>query len=154
MVLSLITAGPVYGCKGGGVQLKGLWRPAPAEVRIAGAVISVVGLAAVVFALVLVGGLIAGMTTGGASAVLAEAVYYLVLGAGIGVCGGGLTLGHTWARTPSLVLGLIVALLGWYMTGPSDRPWIGVPVIVAGAVVVVLLFRRASQIWAESERGD
>jgi hypothetical protein len=56
-------------------------------------------------------------------------------------------MGKTWARSPSLVAALLVAGVGWYTTGPSGQPGYGVPLMVLGVTVVVLLFRRPSRAW-------
>lgn len=126
-------------------------RPAPTAIRIAGGLILFVALVSVSFAAVLVVRLIAGATATGVSDVLAQALFFVTLGVGIGFVGGSLLLGRRWARTPSFMVALIVALLGWYMTGPSGQPLVGIPVIVLGVVAVVLLFLRASQFWANSD---
>ncbi|WP_113694289.1 hypothetical protein [Amycolatopsis albispora] len=121
-------------------------QPAPREVRFAGALTAIPGLASVVIAVVL---LVTAFGAEGARAgnIYAEAGYYAVLGAGTMACGIGLLLGHTWARSPSVVVALMVAGIGWYSAGPSGRPGFGVPLIIGGLVVVVLLFRRPSRAW-------
>lgn len=127
-------------------------QPAPRDIRVAGALTALPGLAAVTFAIVLVVSAVTeSTTTPGGNSVLGEAAYYAILGAGVTACGVGLLLGHTWARSPALVLALIVAALGWYMAGPSGRPLFGVPIIVIGLAVLVLLFRAPAREWAESD---
>lgn len=118
--------------------------PAPREVRLAGAITVLPGLALLAIAVVLAVG------SGGAPGnnVYAEIIYYVVLAAGVLACAAGLLLGKTWARSPALVVGLLLIGVGWYATGPSGQPGYGVPVMLAGAAVVVLLFRRASRAWA------
>ncbi|PRX49078.1 hypothetical protein B0I33_103111 [Prauserella shujinwangii] len=121
--------------------------PAPREVRLAGALTVLPGLA-----LLAVGAGIAVDSLGRPSApgnnVYAEVAYYAVLALGVLACAAGLLLGKTWARSPSLVVALLLVGVGWYTTGPSARPEFGLPLMVVGVLVVVLLFRRPARAWA------
>lgn len=131
------------------MRLAELLQPAPREIRVAGAITAVPGLAAVVFAVVLVIGAITGTgTTTGGNSVLGEAAYYAILGGGLLACGIGLLLGYVWARSPSLVLALILLGLGWYLAGPSHQPLWGTPVAAVAVLLIVLLFRAPSRAWA------
>ncbi|KID28652.1 hypothetical protein [Prauserella rugosa] len=121
--------------------------PAPREVRYAGLLTALPGLGLIVIALVLA-------FTGTSRDLLAEVSYYVVLGAGVLACAAGLLLGKTWARSPSLVVALILIGVGWYAAGPSDQAGYGVPIMIAGVVVIVLLFRRDSRAWALGQRPD
>lgn len=120
--------------------------PAPREVRLAGAITVLPGLALLAIGVVLA------VDSGGETAapgnnIYAEIAYYAVLAAGVLAVAAGLLLGKTWARSPALVVGLLLVGIGWYATGPSAQPGYGVPTMLAGAAVVVLLFRRASRAW-------
>ncbi|WP_019814153.1 hypothetical protein, partial [Saccharomonospora saliphila] len=119
--------------------------PAPREVRIAGALTAAPGIALLVFGAVL--GFHAGDSSLTAGAMLAEIGYYVLLAAGVLACAAGLLLGRTWARSPAVVVNLVVAGVGWYAAGPSGQPGFGVPVIGIGVAVIVLLFRRPSRAW-------
>lgn len=136
------------------MRLAELFLPAPREVRIAGAITTVPGLAAVVFALVLLVDALMGTTSVAGYDVYAQAAYFAVLGAGMLACGIGLLLGYTWARSPSFVLALLMLGLGWYMAGPSGRPLWGVPVVLLAVGLMVLLFRAPSRAWAMGEDFD
>ncbi|MEU6642182.1 hypothetical protein ABZ863_06485 [Saccharomonospora sp. NPDC046836] len=125
--------------------------PAPREVRIAGAITALPGLALLAIGVVLAVAYL-GEAPEGRNNIYAEVGYYLVLGAGVLACAIGLLLGKTWARSPALVVGLVLAGIGWYATGPSHQPGYGVPIMIAGALVVVLLFRRPSRAWVLGQR--
>jgi hypothetical protein len=117
--------------------------PAPREVRLAGALTALPGLGLLAFAVLL---LIKGEANPGN--LYAEVAYYVVLAAGTLACAGGLVMGKTWARSPGVVVALILIGVGWYGAGPSGQPVWGVPLALVGVVVIVLLFRRASRAWA------
>lgn len=120
--------------------------PAPREVRAAGVLASVPGLALIAFG-------VAVLVDSFGQSVLGPGVYaqvgvFVLIGIGALCCAGGLVLGQTWARSPVLVVALLTLGIGWYATGPSGRAGIGVPVMLAGVAIVVLLFRRPSRAWA------
>ena len=120
--------------------------PAPREVRLAGAVTALPGLAMLVFVVILLSGIDGG--SGPGNNVVAEAGYYLVVSAGTLACAIGLVLGKTWARSPGVVVALLLIGVGWYTGGPGGQPEFGVPIGLLGVLVLVLLFRRPSRAWA------
>lgn len=129
--------------------------PAPREVRVAGAITALIGLAAVVYGVAfLLDALLGTPTTEGGNSVYAMAGYFLVLGGATAACGIALALGKLWARSPAIVVALILGGLGWYAAGPSSRPLIGVPLLLVAAVVVVLLFREPARAWALDLESD
>lgn len=135
------------------VPISDLVSPAPRQVRLAGALTALPGLAMLVF------GVLLAVNAGddpvmAAGNVAAEIAYYVVLAAGVLVCAVALLLGKTWARSPSLVVNLVVIGVGWYATGPSGQPGFGVPVMLVGLAVVVLLFREPSRAWVLGQRAD
>ncbi|TNC22756.1 hypothetical protein [Amycolatopsis alkalitolerans] len=124
--------------------------PAPREVRLAGFLAVLPGLGLLVFAVVL-------LTSAGASDaprnnVLAEAGFYVLFALAVLGCAAGLAMGHTWARSPGVVTALITVGVGWYLAAPSGQPGPGVPVILVGLVILVLLFRQRSRAWALGQR--
>ncbi|MFC4000461.1 hypothetical protein ACFS2C_21390 [Prauserella oleivorans] len=125
--------------------------PAPREVRYAGVLTALPGFALIAIGVVLAVEHAASEPMSGNN-IYAEVAYYVVLGLGVLACATGLLLGKTWARSPSLVVGLLLIGIGWYATGPSDQAGFGVPIMIAGAAVVVLLFRRPSRAWALGQR--
>ncbi|ASR37893.1 hypothetical protein BAY61_26035 [Prauserella marina] len=128
------------------MRLADIVSPAPREVRYAGLLTALPG-----FGLLAIGVILAVNHLGGAEVpgnnIYAEIGYYVVLALGVLACAVGLLLGKTWARSPSVVVALVLIGVGWYAAGPSGQGGFGVPVMIAGALVVVLLFRRASRAW-------
>jgi PGF-CTERM protein len=121
--------------------------PAPREVRLAGSLTVLPGLALIVLAIVEVAGAI-GKPEAPGNNVFAEAAYFAVFGIGTVICGGALLLGKTWARSPAVVVALLMIGVGWYAAVPSGQPGFGVPVGVIGLALLVLIFRRPSRAWA------
>jgi hypothetical protein len=127
--------------------------PAPREVRLAGAITALPGVALVALTVILlVNGV--GEPTQPGNNVYAEAAYYLVLAAGTLGCAAGLLLGKTWARSPAVVVALLLVGVGWYSAGPSGQPGLGVPLGLLGIAVLVLLFRRTSRAWVLGQGED
>ncbi|MEC3980697.1 hypothetical protein [Amycolatopsis sp. H20-H5] len=121
--------------------------PAPREVRAAGVLTALPGVALLVFGVVLlVRGL--GEPTQPGNNVLAEFAYYFILALAVVACGAGLVLGKTWARSPVVVVSLLLVGVGWYVAGPSGQLAWGIPLGLLGIAVLVLLFRRPSRAWA------
>ncbi|GAA4665398.1 MULTISPECIES: hypothetical protein [Amycolatopsis] len=120
--------------------------PAPREVRLAGLATALPGLGLLVLAVLLLAA--PGASDAPRNNVLAEAGFYVVFALAVLACAAGLALGHTWARSPGVVIALITIGVGWYLTGPSGQPGPGVPVILLGIAVIVLLFRQPSRAWA------
>lgn len=127
--------------------------PAPGAVRLAGALVALPGLGTLALAVVLVVRA-AGEPTQPGNNVFVEATTFAVLGLGFLACAVGLVLGRTWARSPGVVVGLLLIGVGWYILGPSGRPAWGVPFAVAGIAVLFLLFRAPSRAWALGQRED
>lgn len=137
------------------MRIAEMFQPAPREIRIAGAITMLPGVAAVVFALVLVFDVVAGTSsTTPTNTVLGQAAYYAIAGAGLIACGGGLVLGQVWARSPSFVVALMLIGIGWYMAGPSGQPAWGTPIALVGVALGGLLFRAPSRAWALGEDAD
>jgi hypothetical protein len=121
--------------------------PAPREVRLAGLVAALLGVALLAFDVVL-----ASAPSAPGNNVLAEAAFYAVFALGMLVSAVGLALGHTWARSPGVVIALMTIGVGWYLAVPSGQPGPGVPVMVVGVLLLVLLFRRPARAWALGQR--
>ena len=115
-------------------------------VRIAAAVVCLQGALGVLFALALVL-----RATGGVewvTDVLGEAGYFTVLGGGVFAVGVALLRGHRWARTPALVVQLLLLGVAWYATGPSGRPEYGVPVGLVCLATGAALLSAQARAWA------
>ncbi|MQA10343.1 MAG: hypothetical protein GEU98_17665 [Pseudonocardiaceae bacterium] len=106
--------------------------------------VCVQGLAGLTFVIML----LAGGVSGPGSNVLGEAAYFAVLTAGVLACGIGLLLGKRWARSPAVVVQILLVGVGWYALGPSGRPEIGVPLMVFCAVPLVLVFTASARAWS------
>ncbi|NKQ59161.1 hypothetical protein HFP15_40600 [Amycolatopsis sp. K13G38] len=132
------------------MSLKDKIAPAPREVRLAGLVTALPGLGLIVFGIVLLAA--TGQSDAPRNNVLAEAVFYVLFGLAVLGCAAGLAAGHTWARSPGVVMALITMGVGWYLAGPSGLPGPGVPVILVGLLIVVLLFRQPARAWALGQR--
>lgn len=117
----------------------------PGTVRAAGVLVTIEGLAGVVFAIVL---LVAGSSGPGRN-IYGEAGYFTVIFGGVLACGIGLLLGKRWSRGPSTAVQILLLGVAWYAIGPSGQPLLGAPVAVACIAVLVLLFRASSRAWAE-----
>ncbi|WP_309117648.1 hypothetical protein [Saccharothrix sp.] len=117
----------------------------PREVRGAGVLTALQGLAAVGFAVALV---LRAFDAAKTENVLGEAAYFAVLGAAVLAAGLGLVLGRHWARTPSIVVQLLLLGVAWYMYGPSGQQLWGALLGLYVVVVLVLLFTNPVRRWA------
>lgn len=118
----------------------------PVSVRVAAAVVCLQGLLGVLFAGALVARAIGGAERVGD--VLGEAGYFTVLGGGVLAVGVALLRGRRWARTPALVVQLLLLGVAWYATGPSERPEYGVPIGLACLAVGAALLTGPARAWA------
>jgi len=132
------------------VPLKDKIAPAPREVRLAGLVTALPGLALLVFGVAVL--VASGHSDTPRNNVLAEAAFYVIFALAVLCCAAGLAAGHVWARSPGVVIALITVGVGWYLAGPSGLPGPGVPAILLGVLVLVLLFRQRSRAWALGQR--
>jgi cbb3-type cytochrome oxidase subunit 3 len=124
----------------------------PPTVRIAGALTTlqaVVGFAYVVA--LLIRGASVGLPSVGAlnrGETYGEAGYYGLLSAAVLAVGLGLWRGKHWARTPALLLQLLLIGAAWYAFGPSGQPLIGLVIGVPSVAVIWFLFNRAGRAWS------
>ncbi|WP_106187589.1 hypothetical protein [Umezawaea tangerina] len=117
----------------------------PPAARLAGALTALQGLAGIAFAVALVFRAFGGAESTGK--VLGEAGYFTVLCAGVLAAGVGLVLGRRWARTPSIVVQLLLLGVAWYMYGPSGQQLVGSLIGLYCVVVIVLLFTNPVREW-------
>jgi hypothetical protein len=118
----------------------------PTSVRIAAAVVCLQGALGVLFAAALVVAALSGAER--VSDVLGEAGYFALLGGGVLAVGIALLRGHRWARTPALVVQLLLLGVAWYAAGPSGRPEYGVPIGMVCVAVAVTLLSSPARAWA------
>jgi hypothetical protein len=81
-------------------------------------------------------------TTSDVGRALVAALLALVCGLGLGLVARGLWHGRRWARSPALVTELLVAPVAVGLV-QGGRWYVGVPLLVWAAAVLVLLFSRS-----------
>jgi cbb3-type cytochrome oxidase subunit 3 len=124
----------------------------PRTVRVAGALTTLQAVVGFVFVILLLirslapdlgatGTLNRGETYG-------EAGYYAVLSAAVLAVGIGLWWGKHWARTPTLLLQLLLLGVAWYAFGPSGQPLLALVIGVPSLAVLWFLFNRAGRAWS------
>ena len=118
----------------------------PRQVRTAGLLVGLEGLAGVAFAVVLV--VRANAADLPVGAVLGEAAYFALISAALLFVAFGLLTGRRWARTPALVTQLLLLPVVYSLLGPSRQTVAGV---VSGAVVIaafLLLISEPARRWS------
>lgn len=126
-------------------------RPAPGVVRAAGWLVGVEGLLGVAFAVVLLVSRLGG--TDQVGNLVAEAVFFLIMGLAVAAVGAGLVLGRGWARTPAIVVQLLLLPVVYSLLGPAEQIAAGV---AAGAVVItalLLLINERAKVWSMDLHG-
>jgi hypothetical protein len=119
--------------------------PPPRPVAAAGALVCAQALGVVVLAAVIV---VSGFHHSAAvGQLLAQGAYYVVLAAGMVLCGWALLTGRRWGRTPTIVVQIVVAAVGYYMAVPSGRLLLGIALILLGVVTGGLLVTKPANEW-------
>jgi len=121
--------------------------PVPQPVRWVGVIVGLQGLAGTAFAIALLIKAITSAPEPGEN-VYALAGYFALVGAAVITVGVALFRGRRWARTPAVVVQILLLGAAWYAISGSARWAIGVPVVVLCIVVLVLLFIAPSREWA------
>lgn len=124
----------------------------PFTVRIAGVLTTLQAVVGLVF----VGALVVRAITSGPGGVgsldpvetYGEAGYYGVLSVAVLAIGIAMSRGHHWARTPALLVQLLLLGAAWYAAGPSGRPLIGLLIGVSPGAVLWFMFNRAGRVWS------
>jgi hypothetical protein len=119
---------------------------APRFVRIAGVLVGLQALTGLAFVVALVVRALTQVAHPGS--VLAEAGYFLVISAGVLAAAIGLIRGRRWARTPAVVVQLLLLGVSWYVFGGSGQHLIGVLLAVFCVAVLVLLFTGRARAWS------
>ncbi len=119
----------------------------PPTIRGAGILVGLQGLAGLGFAVALLVRAFAGGSATGNN-IYGEAGYFAVVGGAVVAVGVALVLGRHWARSPAVVVELLLLGVAWYAGGPSGRPEFGVPVGLLCVVVLYLLFTVRSREWS------
>lgn len=119
--------------------------PSPPPVRASGALLGLEALGLVVLAVVTV---VSGFRNHAqVGQLLAQGLYFVVLALLIAAVGLGLIRGRRWARTPAIVVQLVMIAIGVWMAVPSGRIGWGVGLIVVGALAGGLLVSPAANAW-------
>jgi hypothetical protein len=116
----------------------------PPQIRVAGVLVGLQGVAALVFAILV--GIQDSMLPLGS--VLGEVGYFVVVGIALAFIGAALATGRRGARTPAIVIQLLLLPVVYSLIGPSRQLVLGV---VAGIYVVatfLLLISERSRAWA------
>ncbi|KAA5832866.1 hypothetical protein ABT337_12045 [Saccharopolyspora hirsuta] len=123
----------------------------PRTVRIAGVLTTLQAVAGLVFVVAL---LIRGTATldgvgeFGPTQTYGEAGYFALLSAGVLAAGIGMLKGKHWARTPALLMQLMLLGTAWYAFGPSGQPVIGLVLAVPAIAVLWFMFNREGRRWS------
>lgn len=124
----------------------------PRTIRIAGLLTSLQALAGFAFVIALLvrstSPELGTVGTLGRNAVYGEAGWFGLISAGVLAAGLGLCFGKHWARTPALLLQLLLLGAAWYAMGPSDAPGVAFAIAVPAVVVLWLLFNRQGRTWS------
>lgn len=119
--------------------------PPPGPVRAAAASIGLQALGAVVFGVSVVLSATGDGTSLGPA--LAQGAYFVVLAAGIAAVAVGLLRGRRWARTPGIVIQIILVAIGLWLAFPSDRLGAGLALVLLGGVTGYLLVSPPANLW-------
>jgi cbb3-type cytochrome oxidase subunit 3 len=126
----------------------------PRTIRIAGVLTTLQAVAGLIF----VGALLVRSTAADLGGVgqfergqtYGEAGYFALLAAGVLAAGIGLWKGKHWARTPAMLLQLLLLGTAWYAFGPSRQPLIALIIAAPAIAVLWFLFNREGRAWSFS----
>jgi len=85
---------------------------------------------------------------------LGEAGFFAVMAAAVIGFGAALVFGKRGARSPAVLIELLLLGIAGYATGPSSRPEYGIPVAVLCLVVLYLLLNTRGREWAMAHGSD
>lgn len=118
--------------------------PPPLQVRSAGALVGLEGVAGLAFAVV-VGIQAQGQSFG---SVLGEVGYFVVIGLAVLFVGAALLTGRRGARTPAIVTQLLLLPVVYSLIGPSQQLLLGIAAGVYVVATFLLLISERSREWA------
>ncbi|MGK2880943.1 MAG: hypothetical protein ACSLE6_09185 [Mycobacterium sp.] len=124
---------------------------APPVVRYAGFAVLAEGIAALIFALVVVIHTAGGATNEGISNGYGFASWFVVIGAGVVAGGWALISGRRWGRGLGVFINLILLGVAWYASVGSHQPLIGIAAGVFAIAVLALLFSGPAVRWQAGE---
>jgi hypothetical protein len=118
----------------------------PSQIRVAGLLVGLQGVAAVAFA-ILVGVQDSTLPLG---SVLGEVGYFAVIGIALAFIGAALATGRRGARTPAIVIQLLLLPVVYSLIGPSRQLLLGIAAGIYVVVTFLLLISERSRAWATS----
>lgn len=86
--------------------------------------------------------------------VLAQAAYFTLIGGGVLAVGVALLRGYRGARSPAIVVQVLLLGVAWYAIGPSGRPEYGTPVALICLAAGIGLLSPQARAWAEADGPD
>jgi hypothetical protein len=116
----------------------------PPQIRVAGVLVGLQGLGALVFAILV--GIQESMLPLGA--VLGEVGYFVVIGIALAFIGAALATGRRGARTPAIVIQLLLLPVVYSLIGPSRQLVLGVAAGIYVVATFLLLISERSRAWA------
>jgi peptidoglycan/LPS O-acetylase OafA/YrhL len=120
--------------------------PAPATVRVAGWIVAVQGVAALVVAAVLVVRKIAGADQHVVNG-LGTAVWFILAGGVVLAAGRALVTGRRWGRGVAVFIQLLLLPVAWYVAVGSHQPAFGIPAGIVALTTLILLFTPGAVRW-------
>lgn len=116
----------------------------PPQIRAAGGLVGLQGLAALAFAVV-IGIQARGQTLG---SIFGEVGYFVLVGLALTFIGAALLTGRRGARTPAIVIQLLLLPVVYSLIGPSRQLVLGVAAGVYVAGTFLLLISERARVWA------
>jgi hypothetical protein len=114
-------------------------------VRVAGALICVQAVGVVVLSVLIV---VSGFRNAAAvGQLLGQAAFFLVCAVGMVACGWSLIGGRRWGRSPTIVVQVVLAAVGYYLAVPSGQLGWGIALIIFALVTGGLLLTRPANDW-------
>jgi peptidoglycan/LPS O-acetylase OafA/YrhL len=120
--------------------------PAPATVRVAGWIVAVQGVAALVVAAVLVVRKISGADQHVVNG-LGTAVWFILAGGVVLAAGRALVTGRRWGRGVAVFIQLLLLPVAWYVAVGSHQPAFGIPAGIVALTTLILLFTPGAVRW-------
>jgi len=118
----------------------------PPQVRMAGIGVAAEAVAGLVATIVL----LTGSSTADlpVASVIGEAALFLLGAAAVGFVGWGLVTGRRWARTPAIVIQLLLLPVVYSLIGPSRELLLGIATGVVVAGIFLLLLSEQARTWS------
>jgi hypothetical protein len=129
--------GPILGC----VETT----RTPRQVQLAGVGVAAEAVAGLIATIVLLTG---SSTDLPVASVVGEAALFVLGAAALGFVGWGLVAGRRWARTPALVIQLLLLPVVYSLIGPSREVLLGIATGIVVAGIFLLLLSEQARTWS------